>query len=339
MIYDYIIIGAGLSGATLGYLLKKQGYKVLIIEKSNLKTKEKLCGGILTTKAYNLLIDLFNKEEIDSFLKNKFNNCKVISKYEVAINNIDIRIIDRKKLDYYIAQKYTEIGGEILQETRADNIDFSNNLIICNDIRYEYKNLVAADGALSYTRQLLTGKPQRKNFALETFLNKKLEELIIEFSDDFIGYNWIIPGKEETCIGTGDISMNTEISEEFERITKKYDIVTETIKGAFLPTGDDVLLVKNNVFFIGDAAGLISPITGEGIYSALVSAYLLAKCINEHKDYENCMKKICRKIKLELKLSKIIYNTKIRNRVFKILTKNSFIARQIKKFVVKLILT
>ena len=186
---------------------------------------------------------------------------------------------------------------------------------------------------------MLNGKPQRKNFALETFANKKLEELVIEFSDDFKGYNWIIPGKEETCIGTGDISMNTEISEEFERITKKYDIVAESKRGAFLPTGDDILLKENNVFFIGDAAGLISPITGEGIYSALASAKILANCINERKDYEQSMKKIIKKIKLELKLSKIIYNIQIRNSVFKILTKDSFISKEIKKFVVKLILT
>ena len=57
--YDYIIVGGGLSGAMIGYLLKKEGYKVMIFEKQNIKTKTKLCGGIITPKTYSILVKEF----------------------------------------------------------------------------------------------------------------------------------------------------------------------------------------------------------------------------------------------------------------------------------------
>jgi len=67
--YDVVIIGAGLSGCTLGYLLRKQNKKILIIEKQRLKKKDKLCGGLLSEKSYNLLKEIFKFEDKNLDLK------------------------------------------------------------------------------------------------------------------------------------------------------------------------------------------------------------------------------------------------------------------------------
>ncbi len=75
--YDVIIIGAGIAGITLGYLLKKQGKKVVIVEKVDIAKKDKLCAGFLTEKSYNLLCDIFNIYKQDKIKLLSFNKAKI----------------------------------------------------------------------------------------------------------------------------------------------------------------------------------------------------------------------------------------------------------------------
>lgn len=336
--YDYLIVGGGLAGSMLGYLLKKNGYDVVILEKQILMKKSKLCGGIITPKTYSLLTSEFPKVDIDNIVKVKFKNCDIIDNIKINLDNIDIKIVDRKKLDDYILNKYLKLGGKVIENSKIENIDFHNNAVISNDKKYKFKYLIGADGTLSYVRKLLTGKIQSKNFALESFQESKNKiNFTIEFMGDYKGYNWIIPMKKEICFGTGNIAQNVKIQEIFEDMAKRYNFKND-MKGAFLPTGSDILLNKNNVFFIGDAAGLISPITGEGIYYALYSAQLLFKSFKENKDYISLMKNICKKIKKELFLIKIIYNSKIRNFVFRKIAKKNKISNLIKIYVKNLLL-
>lgn len=336
--YDYVIVGGGLAGAMLGYLLKKNGHEVIILEKLLLSKKAKLCGGIITPKTYSLLIAEFPKEDIDNIIKARFENCKVTDEEKIQLDNIDIKIVDRKKLDDYILNQYINLDGQVIQDCKIENIDLNNNTIICNNNEYTFKYLIGADGTLSYVRKILTGKIQNKNFALESFQNTTNDvEFTIEFKGSYKGYNWLIPMKEEVCFGTGNIGKEVNIEGIFEELADRYNFERDK-KGAFLPTGDDILLNKGNVYLIGDAAGLISPITGEGIFYALYSAKLLFESFIGNKDYTFLINSTCKKIKFELLLSKVIYNSKIRNFVFKKISKQNKISKLIKNYVKKILL-
>lgn len=337
--YDYLIVGAGLAGSMLGYLLQKEGYKVIILEKQILNKKKKLCAGIITPKTYLLLVSEFTKKDIDNIVKTQFCECDIIDKAKVTLKDIDIKIVDRKQLDDYILEQYLKLGGRIEEESKIENIDFKNNIVISNDKKYMYKYLIAADGTLSCVRKAFSGKIQNKNFALESFqtTTKKLK-FTIEFVDKYKGYNWIIPIKECVCIGTGNISQEIEIENVFDDLMKRYKL-DNSKKGAFLPTGNDILLNAGNIYFLGDAAGLISPITGEGIYYALSSAKTLFKCFKENKNYSSLMKSEIRFIKFQKNLIKVIYNSKIRNVVLKIMSKENLNSRFIHKFVKNILLS
>ena len=337
--YDFIIVGGGLSGSLLGYLLKTHGYNVIIFEKQNIKTKYKLCGGIITPKTYSFLTSTFSKKEIDKLVKTKFTKCEVIANKKVTVDNLDIKIIDRQKLDNYLLNKYLENGGDIIDNSKITKIDFDNNTITNNNIEYKYNYLIGADGVLSYVRNKLTGRIQNKNFSLESFQkNNQQSDLIIEFIDKYKGYNWIIPTIKDICIGTGNINMETHIDHIFKELAKRYKLQDEK-KGAFLPTGNDIFLNHKNVYFIGDAAGLISPITGEGIYYALTSAKLLFQSFEKKSSYLELMKPICQKISKELLLINLIYNDKIRHLIFNKMAKNNKTSRFIIEKVKKILLT
>lgn len=311
--YDIIIIGAGLAGTTFGYLMKKANKKVLIVEKNNLDKKDKLCGGLLTKKSYELLCSIFS---IDiSKLNVKKHNKGIINNNEKRIEiETEIFSIHRKLLDKYIINEYINIGGEIISETKYKKIDIDKNIIVINDKEYKYDYLVAADGIFSQVRKQITGRNQDTNFAIELIDEQKNRDLEVHFLQNFKGYGWIIPNNTNSIIGIGEVSGNCKIEENFNSYLEKIGIDKKNIKGNFLPSGKDIFLNYKNIFFIGDSAGLISPITGEGIYYALISAKILSENLN--KKYIKEMNKIRRKINRELLYKKYVYNEKIRNYIF-----------------------
>ena len=73
--------------------------------------------------------------------------------------------------------------------------------------------------------------------------------------------------------------------------------VPDRLRGAPVPTGDDVLLsLGKRTFFIGDAAGLIQPLSGAGIHYALLSAKLLAESFLQGDPYEEKMKSAAKRV-------------------------------------------
>lgn len=328
--YDTIIIGAGLAGCSLGKLLLERNQKVLIFEKKNINSKSKLCGGIISNKSFELLKKIYGNE-VNNLPFTEFNKVKIQNdKTEFNIKDIILYTIYRENLDDFAVDQFKKNGGKIIHKTSYEKIDFQNNILYANGEKYKYTNLVGADGVFSQVRKDLTNKTTKKNFALEIYLSKSEKQLQIDFLSNFKGYAWIIPNKKNTIFGIGDVSGNTNIK---NILFNHFNINEEKIqlKGAFLPSGDNILLQKKNIYFIGDAAGLISPITGEGIYYALISSYKLSNSIHKNSDYSQSMKKEITNIKLQLFLKKFVYNTKLRNYLFKKYNKSKIISKFIKK--------
>lgn len=311
MNYDVIIIGAGIAGTTCGYLLRKQNKKVLIIEKEKLENKDKLCGGLLTKKSYNLFCKIFEPdndlifEHQDNFIINNLNK-------KIVVNH-DFYSIYRKDLDNYVLNKYLSIGGEIIDCVKSYNLELDLNALIINNKKYQYKYLIGADGVFSSLRKLITGKIQKMNFACEV-VSKKTSNLEVYFFNKFKGYGWIIPNHSNSIIGVGDISQNTKIDDCLNNFLDNINIKKNNLRGAFLPTGDDIFLNYKNIFFIGDSAGLISPIIGEGIYYALLSSQILSE--NIEKNYKSKCSNIIKQIRKEKFIKKFIYKDSIRNYIF-----------------------
>ncbi len=334
--YDVIIIGAGIAGATFGYLMRIKNKKVLIIEKEKIANKEKLCGGLLSQKSYNLFKTIFNIDNDNIPFKNS-RKC-VIHNGNTTLNlDINTFSIYRKDIDSYVLEEYLKKGGQLIDNSQYEELDLEKNTLKVNSIEYKFDYLIGADGALSRLRKAITGKNANKNFALEIAYDKTPKELLeIYFFDNFKGYGWIIPNQENAMIGIGNVNQETKIKESFNLLLKQIDIdASKNIKGAFLPTGDDIYLNYKNVFFIGDSAGLISPITGEGIYYALISAKILSE--NLDKNYLSKMNKVIRELKSELFLKKYVYNDKLRNYLFSRYNNSFFIKKAINHFIKKII--
>ncbi|MDD3340880.1 MAG: NAD(P)/FAD-dependent oxidoreductase [Bacilli bacterium] len=331
--YNTIIIGGGLSGCTLGYLLRKQEKKVLIIEKQKLTLKNKLCGGLLTNKSLELLKKIYKDNNLEELNIKSYDKAKITNNnITFDVDNINTYSTYRKKLDDYVLNKYKSLDGEIVDKTTYDYIDFDNNIVYFEDRQISFDSIVGADGVFSQLRKDVMNKNQRMNFALEVACeSSNFNEVNISFFDNFKGYGWIIPNENYAMVGIGNVDEKNKIDNDFNSYLKGINIRPTNKKGAFLPTGNDILLnYKNNIFFVGDSAGLISPITGEGIYYSLYSALILSNTMN--KNYSKNMNFIIKNIKRDLFFMKFVYNNKIRNYLFSKYKKNKNITKRINKF-------
>lgn len=144
----------------------------------------------------------------------------------------------------------------------------------------------------------------------------------IDFLEHFKGYAWIVSNNKTNLIGLGNVSKNKNIRDTFiDYFHLDNDI---PMRGAFLPSGGDILLKKGATFLIGDAAGLASPVIGERIYYALSSAYNLSKSMNSFYKVRIWKDRF---MIFSHRISKLlIYNTYIRNFFYRFYGKSKIIS-------------
>ncbi|HPZ00120.1 MAG TPA: FAD-dependent monooxygenase [Clostridiales bacterium] len=254
-------MGAGLSGCTLGYLLRKQGFSVLLLERKDAKKKDKLCGGILTRKSVRLLKEIYGEEAIGTLpLSDNYTVSSTNQGNRITLADSKVKTIPRKVLDDFVLEKYLSAGGVLLDKVTFSSLDPVGHRITVAGQTYAYDVLVGADGVLSAVRKTVTGTQQPTNLALEIQVPEQSDQMIIAFQSDLTGYYYQIPNVQGTIYGIGDVSGGSEkAKEKLKTFYGKGPL--PKVRGAYLPTGNAVLLhAPHDIYFVGDAAGLIFPL-------------------------------------------------------------------------------
>jgi flavin-dependent dehydrogenase len=167
--------------------------------------------------------------------------------------------------------------------------------------------LIGADGSNGQTRQLANGSGREpawysKRFALEAAIpytalpnvvpaGDAAEDLVFDFAPLVGGYGWLFPKGDHVNIGVGTFADGNAVS--LKRVTREL-LATYTqqklgvdlgsfpascTKGQHLGVGGYAYVPQGRVLLVGDAAGLVDPLTGEGIHSALVSGQAAAAAV------------------------------------------------------------
>lgn len=112
---------------------------------------------------------------------------------------------------------------------------------------------------------------------------KYLQDLQLNFGDIALGYSWIVPYQNHIIVGTGaftDCVNYPLLLEKHIKLCNHVGLLNfAKRRGAFVPTGgfeNQKEQPYNNIVIVGDAAGLANPLTGEGIYHALLSGVYAA---------------------------------------------------------------
>lgn len=286
MIYDCIIAGAGPAGTLCGYLLAKQGYHCLILEKLE-EYGEKVCGGWLP----NIALEELRKAGIDveGFAKThgvKTKNCLTIKGEKKKMYTYPEMVyglgITRRELDSFLGREAVRAGAKILFGEKVQKIEYKEGLYHVNG--FVGKTFVASTGARGLI-QNRCGAYEEQSFGISAQIIGKtdLDSKSVYFwyeNEQTLDYFWAIPvGEERWNIGFWQENPRKNIMEDFRQSVGKYIDSTfreyEYVvppKGGFLGNVDLTSYLDMPVLAAGDFAGTNSKMTGEGLSFAFRSA-------------------------------------------------------------------
>lgn len=192
----------------------------------------------------------------------------------------------RTTLDQALLQQALDAGAQDFTGARVRDIDTDACAVTLENTTLTASVLIGADGVNSATARALFGQAFNHNrigFALEVEYptDGPVDSPVrIDFGAADWGYGWDFPKTCGRTIGVGGVMhKNADLKAALRRYLERLDMPdTQLVKGQFLPFGDYRRKPgRGPVLLAGDAAGLVDPITGEGIAYAMKSGQFAAQ--------------------------------------------------------------
>jgi geranylgeranyl reductase len=284
---EIVVVGAGPAGLRAAEVLAEGGREVVVLEKND-SIGPKTCAGGLTRKTVRELEGLGLPADAGCPLlaHARFPQEGTIPlDPELAV----VRTLARRSLGEMQARWARAAGADVRSGAAVSQLDLKERTLEVGGRRLRYRHLIGADGTRSAVRRALGLRSPRDFYAAEYNLpGIRLEQLLVACDSAALGsgYFWIFPHADYTSIGAGASKtivpparirpyLEAKLAElGLEAGTTPYEGATIEIEFAGFDFAGDVHLV-------GDAAGVASGLTAEGIYPALVTGEETARRILE----------------------------------------------------------
>ncbi|PIE55713.1 MAG: monooxygenase [Desulfobulbus propionicus] len=280
--YTVVIAGAGPGGLSAAKHLAKNGCRVAVLEQKS-TIGDKVCAGGIT---WSGLISRVPDHLIQQSFPEQFLSSP-LQRVVVRSDNPIIATVNRRELGQWMAAEAANAGADIIPEARVQN--FTGRTV-----QFTYKGsprklvcdyLVGADGANSRVRRLLGLGTRRRGLGLNCQIPGQRHTMCWHLERRLFatGYGWIFPHRNTFSIGAyADSSLfdfRTLKTRLFQWAEQRGVTMTAGHLRAGLVNYDYQGHSFNNIFLVGDAAGLASGLTGEGIYPAIVAGEEVARHI------------------------------------------------------------
>lgn len=277
--YDVLVIGGGPAGATAARYLAQKKYKVLLVQKSF--TFEKPCGGGIVLKAFDEFA--LDKEQISYQVNTIKFVAPSLSGVDVNLEKEPLAIVNRLEFDTYLRTLAQNEGAEVIEGYfKSYDGKFAYIKSNASDLRIQAKYIIAADGVNSTVRKAITGTLPSRVLTLYAKVQQPLSSKCeLWFGKDIAPgyYAWSFIHNKGIHIGLA-CENESEAHKYFGYFCEKLGLNhIPKARGYYIPLWKGDLYRKDNILFIGDAAGQVSPFTYEGIYYAMRSALYAVEAI------------------------------------------------------------
>ncbi|MCH8815495.1 MAG: NAD(P)/FAD-dependent oxidoreductase [Chloroflexi bacterium] len=289
MTYDAIIVGAGPAGSTTARLLAREGAKVLLLDKQKFP-RDKPCGGGVTLRAASEL-DIDLTPVIEQTVFGARFSLRLRKGFDRQFEKPLSYMTQRARLDSYLAECAAKAGAEFHDGEAVRAINPQQVPVVRTDHgTYTSQVLIGADGANGVVAAATGLRPGAEHaVALEgnlpasgDLLEDWHDHIGMDLGDVAGGYGWVFPKGDHLNVGVGGWSYaGSMLRPKLARLARSHGFdpdKLEHLRGHRLPLRvPGTAIADGRVALVGDAAGLIDPLTGEGIHMAFASGRLVAE--------------------------------------------------------------
>jgi len=287
------VAGAGPAGSYASYRLASMGYSVLNLEEHREIGRPVECTGVVTSRVFGYVKS--------SAVANRVRGANVFfpGNREMHIEKSEeTTVIYRDSFDRDVSAMAISAGADVRLDSRITQVNVAGDAV---HVKYRHDGnlleasssiIVGADGANSVVRKSLYGsRPSRvvSTYQVDSAVRLPDQDSVNVYlgSESSHGFfAWAVPTGDITRIGLGTIGPGAR--DLFGRLQKRFpEGRILSVTGGPIPIAYLSRTSGERNLLVGDAAGIVKPLTGGGIYTGIVSAHHAASAINEAFQNQN----------------------------------------------------
>jgi geranylgeranyl reductase family protein len=290
--FDVLVVGAGPAGATASLHLARAGARVLLVDKVRFP-RDKPCGGGLTGRALRHL-----PCDVEPVVERVVDRMVFRAGYRTSVDRRSreplIAMTQRRRLDLHLAERAAAAGADFRDGTGVSELELDDSGVAArvgaSKVWAAY--LVGADGANGLVARaaglgggIVRGVALEGNVPWDAFDPTEYETAAwVELGVVPGGYGWVFPKGDHANLGVGGwMEEGPRLRGHLERLAIAHGVdpaLLTDVRGHRLPMRKPgAPAAHDRVLLVGDAAGLVDPLSGDGMYEAFVSSKLAADAI------------------------------------------------------------